>query len=98
MARHPPVPRGRPAELHLRDPQGDFRQDGMCHGTHLNPNSSALVKCMHISDPMLHRSELYVRPMQSLLTLQGPASFVTLGLHWFTTRHSFCINRCLFSR
>ena len=43
MARHSPIPGGWPAELYLRDPQGDLRQDGMCHGMHPNPNKVALL-------------------------------------------------------
>ncbi len=32
LARDSPVRRRRPAALHLRDPQGDLRQDGGGHG------------------------------------------------------------------
>ena len=48
MARHPPVPGEWPAELHLRDPQGDVRQDGGCHG---EPSAPRLLGAFRLHVP-----------------------------------------------
>ena len=45
MARHPPVPGEWPAEFHLRDPQGDFRQDGSRHGGLSRPRLLVMPEC-----------------------------------------------------